>query len=114
MDWKDYIDDMTGDLRVLNKTIPEAAKGFRTLSKAAEETGVLELKYKECIAVGIAVVTHCEPCIVFHVRALARAGGTREELADVLAMSVQMGGGPGLMYAAKALSAWDQINAEQT
>ena len=41
--------------------------------------------------------------------ALMREGGTREELAEMLAMCVQMGGGPVLMYAAKALEAWDDL-----
>ena len=40
------------------------------------------------------------------------AEATREEVADVLAVCVQMGGGPSLMYAAKALDAWDQFNAD--
>ena len=35
----------------------------------------------------------------------------REELGDVLAMSIQMGGGPALMYAAHALGCWDELAA---
>ena len=59
----------------------------------------------------IAIADQCEPCIGFHIEALKRAGASREELADVLAMSIQMGGGPALMYSAKALEAWDQMAA---
>lgn len=109
MDWNDFVDDMSEQLRELNRAIPETAKGFGALSKGAKESGVLDLKNKEFIALGIAIAMRCEPCIGFHVKALAKAGGSREELSDVLAMAVQMGGGPSLMYAAKALSAWDQL-----
>ncbi|MDE3240014.1 MAG: carboxymuconolactone decarboxylase family protein, partial [Paracoccaceae bacterium] len=47
----------------------------------------------------------------FHVDALMRAGGTRQELSDVLAMALQMGGGPALMYAGHALACWDELEA---
>jgi len=40
-----------------------------------------------------------------------KAGASREELSDVLAMAIQMSGGPGLMYAAKALACWDELAA---
>ena len=66
---------------------------------------------KEYIALGMSVVLRCEPCINFHVEALMKAGATREELGDVLAMAVQMGGGPGLMYAGHALACWDELAA---
>lgn len=109
MDWKDHNRDMRAKIREMNKLIPEAANGFGVLSKAVKDNGTLDFKTKEFIAVAIAISGQCEPCIGFHIEALKRTGATREELADVLAMSIQMGGGPALMYAAKALEAWDQM-----
>ncbi|HBG98765.1 MAG: carboxymuconolactone decarboxylase family protein [Rhodobacteraceae bacterium] len=111
MDYKDFLTDMRAHLREFNKVNPETAKGFGALSKAAKETGPLDLKTKELIACAIAIAVRCEPCIAFHVEALIKAGGTREELADMLSMCVQMGGGPSLMYTAKALDCWDQLTA---
>ncbi|MGB0905521.1 MAG: carboxymuconolactone decarboxylase family protein [Mangrovicoccus sp.] len=49
----------------------------------------------------------------FHVTALIRAGGTREELAAMLAVCVQMGGGPSLMYSAKTLACFDEFSAKE-
>lgn len=98
------------ELRVLNRTIPEATKGFAALSKAVKEEGVLDLKTKEFVALGISIAMRCEACIGFHCEALVRIGATREEVGDVLAMAVQMGGGPSLMYAAHALAAWDELS----
>lgn len=109
MSWTDKRRDMRKALGALNKAIPEASAGFGALSKAAKAEGALDLKTKELIAIGIAVADRCEPCILFHVDALASAGGTREELAEALGMCVQMGGGPSLMYAAKALECWDEF-----
>ena len=112
MRWKDEIATTKNQLRSLNKAIPEATKGFAVLTKAVKENGPLEFKHKEYIALGIAVATHCEPCIAFHVEALVRAGATREEVADVLAMAIQMGGGPALMVAGSALEMYDELTAE--
>ncbi|WP_050524276.1 carboxymuconolactone decarboxylase family protein [Pseudorhodobacter wandonensis] len=112
MNWKDKNAAMRDQLRVMNRAIPDVAKGFGALSKAAKEAKVLDIKTLEFVALGIAIADRCEACIGFHVEALAKAGGTREELGDVLGMAVQMGGGPSLMYAAKAMAAWDDLATE--
>lgn len=112
MSWKSKNADMRDQLRVMNKAIPEVAKGFGALSKAARDAQVLDVKTLEFVALGIAIADRCEACIGFHIEALVKAGGTREELGDVLGMAVQMGGGPSLMYAAKALSAWDDLTED--
>lgn len=109
MDWTEHNSGMRDKLRVLNGTIPETAKGFGLLSKAAKSEDALDEKTKELVALGIAVSLRCEPCIGFHVEALLRCGATRDEVAGTLEMAIQMGGGPGLMYAAKALDAYDQL-----
>ncbi len=69
MTWTDKIESTRNQLRTLNKAIPEASKGFATLSKSVKESGVLEFKHKEYVALGIAVATRCEACIAFHVDA---------------------------------------------
>ncbi|WP_149141102.1 carboxymuconolactone decarboxylase family protein [Gemmobacter caeruleus] len=111
MTCKDKISAMRAELRVMNKLIPEAMAGFGALSRAAKDNGPLGDKEKEYVALGIAISQRCEPCINFHVEALMKSGATREELGDVLAMAVQMGGGPAVMYAAHALAAWDELAA---
>ena len=109
--YADKITDMRRELRALNALVPETAKGFGALSKGVKDHGPLGLKEKEFIALGMSIILRCEPCINFHVEALMKAGASREELGDVLAMAVQMGGGPGLMYAGHALACWDELAA---
>jgi AhpD family alkylhydroperoxidase len=111
MDYPGYLAQTREQSRALAKAIPETMKGFGGMSKAVKEAGALGIKEKEFVALGIAVAVRCEACIVFHVEALRRAGSTREELCDVLAMCIQMGGGPAVMYAGKALDCWDQLEA---
>lgn len=111
MGYREKIQSMRAELRVMNKLVSPVAAGFAELSKAAKEGPALSVKEKEYVALGIAISQRCEPCINFHVEALMKAGATREDLGDVLGMCIQMGGGPALMYAAHALAAWDELAA---
>lgn len=111
MSWKDKLTTTRAGLRNLNGAIPDTARAFGALGKTVKEGGTLEFKTKEFIALGIAVSLRCEACIVLHVETLIKAGASREEVADVLGMCMQMGGGPGMMYAAKALECFDELSA---
>ncbi|ALI56916.1 carboxymuconolactone decarboxylase family protein [Celeribacter marinus] len=111
MSWAEKNESMRDALRSLNKANRNIPKGFGAMSQAAMEGDLLDGKTKEMVALSIAIGVRCEPCVGFHVEALAKQGASREELAEMLAMCVQMGGGPVLMYAAKALEAWDELTA---
>ena len=112
MSYKAKIAEMRGELRVMNKLIPQVATDFAALSKTVKDSPGISVKEKEYVALGMALVQRCSPCINFHVEALMKAGATREELGDVLAMGIQMGGGPTLMYAGEALACWDELAAK--
>ena len=111
----------TKDYAAITGSINEGIKGLRetgavetlnqfsALSKAALADGALDKKVKELIALSIGVATHCDGCIGFHTRALKRLGATDEEVAEALGMTVYMGGGPSLMYAADAWNAWQSL-----
>ena len=113
MGWTEKNAAMRGALRSFSEAAPDTMKGFGALSKAVKSPSVLDFKTKEFVALGIAIADRCEPCIGFHVEALVNAQASREEIADVLSMAVQMGGGPSLMYAAKALDCFDELTAGQ-
>jgi AhpD family alkylhydroperoxidase len=93
----------------LRKAQPAAMQGFGQLAKAAMTSGTIDEKHKELIALAIGITQHCSGCIAFHVKALHRLDCTRQELDEMLAVCVYMGGGPALMYAAEAIAAWDAL-----
>ena len=74
MGYKAKISDMRGELRVMNRLIPETAAGFATLSKAVKENGPLSLKEKEYVALGIAISQRCEPASIPMSRPCRRRG----------------------------------------
>ena len=110
-DFKTVIGDIGAYTAELRKLIPDTMTGFSAMAKAATETANLDEKTKELIAMALGVAAHCDGCLGFHGKALARLGATREEVAEALGMAVYMGGGPSLMYAADALRSYDQFAA---
>ncbi|WP_299985760.1 carboxymuconolactone decarboxylase family protein [uncultured Ruegeria sp.] len=111
MSWQESLNGTRKSLRNLNGAIPDTTRAFGTLGKSVKEGGTLDYKTKEFIALGMSIAIRCEPCITLHSEALVKAGATRDEVSDVLAMAVQMGGGPSMMYAAKALDCFDELSA---
>ena len=109
--YRDLTRDISAELGKLRTEIPDTLQAFHALGKAASAEGALDKKTKELIAVALSVAARCDPCVGFHLQALVKLGATRAELADVLAMAVYMGGGPSLMYAAKASAAFDEFSA---
>jgi AhpD family alkylhydroperoxidase len=101
---------ISANTRVLRKDIPETMQGFSALAMNASKDGVLSKKTKEMIALAIGIATRCDGCIGFHAEALVKLGCTKEEFEEVLGMTVYMGGGPSLMYAADAIDAFEQFS----
>ena len=111
-DYREITRDISQFTRELSKLAPDAMKGFHALAKGASTDGQIDKKTKELIALAIGVTQRCDGCIGFHVKALYDLNASRAEIAEVLAMCVYMGGGPALMYAADALRAYEQFNAQ--
>ncbi|WP_084418230.1 carboxymuconolactone decarboxylase family protein [Henriciella litoralis] len=109
---KDYAaitDGVNEGLSGLSKVAGGTLSAFSSLSKAANADGAIDHKTKELIALAIGVAKQCDACIGFHTKALKKLGASDEEVADALGVCVYMGGGPSLMYAADAWTAWTQL-----
>jgi AhpD family alkylhydroperoxidase len=105
------IKNINESLGPFRKSQSEALLGFGQLARASMAEGAVSAKHKELIALAIGITQHCSGCVGFHVKALRKLGCTREELEEMLAVCVYMGGGPALMYAAETLKAWDEFAA---
>ena len=103
------IKNINESLGPFRKSQSEALLGFGQLARASMAEGAVSAKHKELIALAIGITQHCSGCVGFHVKALRKLDCTREELEEMLAVCVYMGGGPALMYAAETLKAWDEF-----
>jgi AhpD family alkylhydroperoxidase len=108
--YTDLTKDISNEIAKLRKEIPDVMGGFSQLAQAATKDGVLDKKTKELIAIALAVANHCPGCIGFHSQTLVKLQTSREELLETLGMAIYMGGGPSLMYAAEALSAFEEFS----
>lgn len=104
--------EMNQRFGALAKAAPQVMGAFRDLMGEASKSGAVPAKMKELVALAIAVHQGCADCIVFHAANAKGHGATRAELAEILGVCIEMGGGPSAVYAAKALEAFDALIPE--
>lgn len=91
------------------KESPKLMGAFMRVHHVGSQNGALSAKYKELIALGIGIHTQCDGCILSHVQAALDAGATREEIIEAIDTAVYMGGGPCVVYGAKAFAALQEF-----
>ena len=94
--------------RHLREFIPDVYAGYAALSKGAMSAGVLSAKDKQLIALAIAVTRECDGCIASHARSAASEGATPQEVAEALGVAIAMNGGPGTVWAPRAMAAYEE------
>jgi AhpD family alkylhydroperoxidase len=113
-DWGAMTRDYSAELRELRAALPDVMKGFSATAQAALKANALDAKTKELLALGISVAIRCDPCVGFHAEGAVKAGASRAEILETIGTAIYMGAGPSVMYAAKALEAFDQfVDAKQ-
>ncbi len=85
--------------------------GFFQMHKSATAEGEVPTRYKELMALAIAIAVRCEGCIACHVHDALEAGATRGEVVEAIGVAVMMGGGPAVVYGIEAREALDQFQA---
>jgi AhpD family alkylhydroperoxidase len=80
-------------LKKLGELAPEAWKGFVAFDEAAFKEGAIPLKYKELMAVAVALTTQCPYCIDIHAKKARKAGATEQELAETTLVAALRAGG---------------------
>ena len=81
-------------IKKMNELAPEVMKAFWAFDKLSVAEGAIPVKYKELIAVAVAVTTQCPYCIDIHAANARRAGATEAELAEaaIVAAALRAGG----------------------
>lgn len=93
-------------LAAVAQASPDIMKSFAAISRTATREGRLSSGQKELMAVVAAVVKGCDDCILYHVDAAKRHNVDQDTLVEALEVAIEMGGGPAVMYAGKALEAF--------
>jgi AhpD family alkylhydroperoxidase len=91
-------------LKKVNELAPEVMKAFWAFDKAAVADGAIPVKYKELIAVAVAVTTQCPYCIDIHTGNARRAGATDAELTEAAMVAAALRAGGAVTHATHALA----------
>ena len=87
---------------------PAEGKAFLAFNHTAErEDGALPRKYRELIALGVALTTQCAYCIDVHTRQAHAAGASKEEIAEKAFVAAAVRAGGTLAHALLALRLYD-------
>ena len=90
-------------LKTMNALAPESMKAFWAFDKAAVADGAIPVKYKELIAVAIAVTTQCPYCIDIHAGNARKAGATDVEMAEAGMIAAALRAGAAVTHMTHAL-----------
>jgi AhpD family alkylhydroperoxidase len=108
-DYAAAVAEMNANAGTLYKGAPDVMGAFQALEKAAHKGEALDDKIRELMAVAISIAIRCEACIAYHMRIAVRNGASREEALETIAVAVEMGGGPSVVYGGMAIAAYDQF-----
>src|SRR5258705_13880532 len=90
-------------IKKMNELAPELMKAFWAFDKAAVAEGAIPVKYKELIAVAVAVTTQCPYCIDIHSANARKAGATDAEMTEAALVAAALRAGGAVTHATHAL-----------
>jgi AhpD family alkylhydroperoxidase len=96
-------------LRDMKQLAPAEFEAWLGLEKmVAREDGAIPRKYRELIAIAVALTTQCPYCIEAHAKAAKKIGATREELAEVAFITAALRAGAAATHGTMALKLFDE------
>jgi AhpD family alkylhydroperoxidase len=99
-----YNKENLAKLKKMDDLAPEVTKAFWAFDKAAVAPGAIPVKYKELIAVAVALTTQCPYCIDIHSANARKAGATNAELVEAALVAAALRAGAAVTHATHALT----------
>ena len=93
-----YTGENLNKLGKVGDLAPDAMAAFWAFDKAALADGEIPKKYKELMAVAVALTTQCAYCIEVHRKGALEAGATEKELAETVFVSSALRAGGALTH----------------
>ena len=88
----------------LGELAPEAFKAFVAFDAAALKDGAIPVKYKELMAVAVALTTQCPYCIAIHSERAKKAGATEKDLAETTLVAAALRAGGAMTHGTHTLA----------
>ena len=90
-------------LKTLDSNAPEAMQAFWAFDKAALAAGAIPARYKELMAVAVALTTQCPYCIEIHSGRARDAGATDTEISETVTVAAALRAGAAITHGTHAL-----------
>jgi len=90
-------------LKKMDALAPDLMKAFWAFDKAAVAAGAIPVKYKELIAVAVALTTQCPYCIEIHAANARKAGASDAGLVEAGMVAASLRAGAAVTHATHAL-----------
>ena len=102
--WCEFVPSLVQRVGEFAALVPETMEGMDRMAQVP--TRHLDARTHELIALAVAATTRSDGCIGVHVQEAIKAGASREEIAEALAVAISMNAGVALVYSAKVLDAY--------
>ena len=93
-----YSKDNLKKLPQIGKLAPESMAAFFAYDKVALADGAIPKKYKELMAIAVALTTQCPYCIEVHREQAVKAGVTEQELAEAIHVAAALRAGAAITH----------------
>lgn len=90
-------------LKRIGELAPESFQAFAALDQLAVKEGAIPRKYKELIALGVALTTQCPYCLDIHRKNAKDAGASEQEIAEAAMVAVSLRAGAAITHATHLL-----------
>src|SRR3954453_9662340 len=94
-----YRKENLAKVKKMESLAPDVMKAFWAFDKAAVAEGAIPVKYKELIAIGVAVTPQCPYCIDIHSGNARKAGATEAEIAEAAVVPPSLRAGAAITHA---------------
>ena len=91
-------------MKSLGANAPATWKSFLAFDEAARADGAIPKKYKELIAVAVALTTQCPYCIEIHKGEALKAGATETELVEAMFVAAGLRAGGTITHGTHLIS----------
>ena len=91
-------------LKSLGAKAPDTWKGFLAFDEAARADGAIPRKYKELMAVAVALTTQCPYCIQIHTGRAREAGCSDAEISEAVIVAAALRAGASITHGTHAFA----------
>ncbi|MDD4727152.1 MAG: carboxymuconolactone decarboxylase family protein [Dysgonamonadaceae bacterium] len=99
---KEFLEETLQRIGSYGEANPELMEAFSNVHRIGTQSGALSTKHKALIALGISISVKCDGCIAMHTTEALQNDASTDELVETIGTAIYMGGGPSVVFGAKA------------